>query len=79
MPPGIGPYVNLHMKRYGIRITLPSGDTMSAPHLLGDDWESFRWYDTPAERDAALADMQRQLPNYRQGDRISQTLEKVER
>lgn len=67
------------MKRYGIRITLPSGDTMGAAHLLGENWESFRWFDSPAERDAALSEMQRQLPNYRKGDHITQVLEKVER
>lgn len=67
------------MKRYGIRITLPPGDPMSAPHLLGEGWESFRWYSTAAKRDAAFEAMQRQLPMYRRGDVISQRLEKVER
>jgi hypothetical protein len=67
------------MKNYGIRITLPEDDPMRAPHLLGPDWEAFRWYETAAERDAAFEDMQRQLPIYRRGDVISQVLEKVER
>jgi hypothetical protein len=67
------------MKRYGIRITLPEGSTMSAPHLLGPGWESFRWYDTEAAREGALADMARKLPNYRRGDRVAQVLERVER
>ena len=27
------------MKKYGIRVTLPQGDTMNAAHLLGENWE----------------------------------------
>jgi hypothetical protein len=67
------------MKRFGIRITLPEGDTMSAAHLLGPGWESFRWFESAAQRDRAFAEMQRQLPIYRRHDRITQVLEKVER
>ena len=67
------------MKRYGIRMTLPEDDTMRAAHLLGEDWESFRWYATAPERDAAFDDMLRDLPNYRRGDIVTQVLEKVER
>ncbi|MGM0676245.1 MAG: hypothetical protein ACQETW_02390 [Pseudomonadota bacterium] len=67
------------MKRFGIRITLPQGDSMSASHLLGEGWEHFRWYETAQERDAALEDMQNPPPYYRRGDLITQVLEKVER
>lgn len=67
------------MKKYGIRVTLPTGDSMSAAHLLGNGWESFRWYTTEEERDHALAEMSRQLPNYRRTDQITQVLERVER
>lgn len=67
------------MKQFGIRVTLPKGDTMAAGHLLGEHWESFRWYPTAAERDLALREMQRELPNYPKGDDITQVLEKVER
>lgn len=67
------------MKRYGIRITLPEGSTLSAAHLLGPGWESFRWFETEEARERAFADMQRDLPNYRKGDRVSQKLERVER
>ncbi|WP_017925179.1 MULTISPECIES: hypothetical protein [unclassified Thioalkalivibrio] len=67
------------MKRYGIRIRLPEGSTMGMPHLLGPDWESYRWYDSEQAREKALADMQRDLPNYRKGDHVSQVLERVER
>ena len=45
------------MKRYGIRITLPPGDTLLAGHLLGEQWESHRWYDTADERDRAYEQM----------------------
>ncbi|WP_018862702.1 MULTISPECIES: hypothetical protein [unclassified Thioalkalivibrio] len=67
------------MKRFGIRIRLPEGSTMSMPHLLGPDWESYRWYDSEQAREKALADMQRELPNYRKGDHVQQLLERVER
>jgi hypothetical protein len=67
------------MKHFGIRITLPEGDTMSAAHLLGPGWESFRWFETADQRDGAFEEMQRQLPIYRRHDRITQVLEKVER
>ena len=66
-------------KKYGIRVTLPGGDTMSAPHLLGERWESYRWFASEADRERALADMSRQLPNYRRTDYITQILERVQR
>ena len=52
---------------------------MTKDHLLGKDWESFRWYNSEEARDRAYADMMRQPYNYRQGDTIQQVLEKVER
>jgi len=67
------------MKRYGIRITLAEESTMRAPHLLGPEWEYFRWFDTEAARERALADMARELRNYRRGDRLDQVLGRVER
>jgi hypothetical protein len=42
------------VKRFGIRMTLPSADPMRAAHLLGPDWEAFRWYGSAIDRDAAL-------------------------
>lgn len=66
------------MTRYGIRITLPSDDTMRAAHLLGDDWESHRWFDTEGERDRIYEGMQRQPGYYRKGDSPTQLLSKVE-
>ena len=67
------------MKRFGIRVTLPAGDVMSAAHLLGESWEMLRWYDTEVERDAALAHMLNPPDYYRKGDRATQVLTKVER
>ncbi|MFO8154015.1 hypothetical protein [Thioalkalivibrio sp.] len=67
------------MKRYGIRITLPEGSTMSAPHLLGPDWEYFRWFDTEEARERALAEMSRDPRYYRKGDRVEQVLERIDR
>lgn len=67
------------MKQYGIRITLPPGDPMAAPHLLGEGWEGFRWYATEAARDEAMSEMRRQPVYYRKGDAPSQILSKVER
>src|SRR2546430_7662460 len=42
---------------YGIRVSLPLGDPFRK--LLGPDWQRQHWYPTPAERDAALAEMSR--------------------
>ena len=67
------------MKRYGIKITLPPGDTMTAAHLLGDRWESHRWYDTVAERDRAYEQMLERPPYYRRDEDPTQVLVKVER
>ena len=67
------------MKRFGIKMTLPEGDPMRKPHLLGEDWEGFRWYATAAERDRAYEDMSRKHPYYRIGDTASLVLSKVER
>ncbi len=67
------------MKRYGIRVSLPEGNTFHAPHLLGPEWVSYRWFATEAEREQAWADMTRGFRNYRKGDRLPQVLERVER
>ena len=66
------------MDRYGIRITLPFGDTMSAPHLLGPDFEALRWYESRAARDEAFEAMQRHPNYYRSGDAPTQVLSKID-
>lgn len=66
------------MKKFGIRVTLTENNPMRLPHLLGEDWASTRWYETEQQRDAALIDMSRRLPNYREGDDPAQILTKIE-
>lgn len=66
-------------KRYGIRMTLPPGDPMRAAHLLGDDWEAYRWFVTASARDQALNELQAKHPYYRVGDYPSLVLSPVER
>ncbi|MCC6209276.1 MAG: hypothetical protein IT488_14165 [Gammaproteobacteria bacterium] len=67
------------MKHYGIKITLPPGDTLNAAHLLGSDWEYYRWYDSKADRDRAYEQMLDRPPYYRRDEDASQTVTKVER
>lgn len=62
---------------WGIRVTLPAGDTMRK--ILGDDWEKLHWYATEAERDAAFEKMAERHGYYRQTDSPTQVLEKIVR
>lgn len=66
-------------KHYGMRCTLAPGDPMAAPHLLGPDWESFRWYETERERDEAIEEFSREHVYSRRGDKPSVIYTKVER
>lgn len=66
-------------KRYGIRCTLPPDDPMSAPHLLGPDWEAYRWYDSEQERDEAVEAFSREHLYSRRGDKPSVIYTKVSR
>jgi hypothetical protein len=66
-------------KRYGIRCTLPPDDPMSAPHLLGPDWEAFRWYESEHERDEAIVEFSREHLYSRRGDTPSVIYAKVSR
>ncbi len=65
-------------KKYGVRITLPEGDPMAAPHLLGEDWAATRWFETPEERDAWIEQARREHLYSRRGDVPTQRYEKVE-
>lgn len=65
--------------KYGIKLTLPEGDPLRQAHLLGQDWESFRWYASAEERDAALGAMQQRVPYYRVGDTPSMVMSKIDR
>jgi len=62
---------------YGIRLTLPRGDTLS--RLIGADWQAFRWFDTELERDRALEQLQARHPFARPGDFPTYVYEKVVR
>lgn len=64
-------------RRYGIRVTLPSGDTLRK--ILGDDWETLHWYPSEVDRDSAFEQMAIRHGYYRQSDTPSQTLEKIVR
>ena len=61
---------------YGIRISLPAGDTFQA--LIGKSWEQFHWYATELERDRALAEMASEHLYSRRGDRPRLLFEAVE-
>jgi hypothetical protein len=67
------------MKRFGIRITLPEGDPLGKSHLLGENWESFRWYETEEQREEAMREMGNQHVHYRVGDAASVVLTRIER
>lgn len=64
-------------RRFGIRVTLPPGDTLS--NLLGTDWERLHWYPTEDERDRAFEQMALRHGYYRKSDSPTQVLEKLER
>lgn len=62
-------------KKYGIRISLPQGDTFQ--RLLGEGWERVRWYATEEERDRAYDNIARRHGYYRNTDTPTQVLEKI--
>ncbi len=64
-------------RRYGIRVTLPPGDTLR--NVLGEDWERKHWYATEQERDDAYERMAVRHGYYRKTDSPTQVLEKISR
>ena len=64
--------------RWGIGVRLPAGDPLAMPHLLGDGWQSIRWFTSAAEREEALENMRLQPVYYRQGDTPSMVLERID-
>ena len=64
-------------RTYGIRVTLPEGDTLRK--ILGDHWEKLHWYPSEEERDAAFDSMATRHGYYRKTDTPTQILEKIER
>lgn len=64
-------------RRFGIRVTLPPGDTFAG--LLGDAWERVHWYRTEHERDRAYENMAKRHGYYRKTDSPTQILQKIVR
>ena len=64
-------------RNFGIRVTLPAGDTLRK--ILGDDWERMHWFATETERDAAFESMAARHGYYRKTDSPTQVLEKISR
>jgi hypothetical protein len=64
-------------RRFGIRVTLPPGDTLH--RLVGKDWEMLHWYATEEERDSAYDKMADRHGYYRETDSPTQVLEKIVR
>ena len=62
---------------YGIRVRLPAGDPLT--RILGANWEKHHWYETPSERDRALAEFSERHLYSRPGDRPTLVFEKVDR
>lgn len=67
------------MKKFGVKITLPEGDPMRAPHLLGPAWTAERWFDSREERDQWIEEQRREHLYSRRGDIPSQLYERIER
>ena len=61
---------------YGIRMELSSVDPLAA--VLGEDWETVRWYASEAERDRAFDDVRKQHVWSRSGDRPTMHYEKIQ-
>lgn len=64
-------------RRFGIRVTLPEGDTFA--NIIGADWERVHWYATEEERDAAYDNMAKRHGYYRTTDAPTQRLQKIVR
>ena len=64
-------------KRFGIRVSLPPGDTFH--RLLGKGWEMLHWYASEAEREVAYEKMAERHGYYRGTDNPTQVLEKIVR
>ena len=73
----VDPTVAGQERRFGIRVSLPAGDTLR--NVVGEDWERLHWYATEAERDRAFEDMAKRHGYYRNTDTPTQVLEKLTR
>jgi hypothetical protein len=73
----VDPESALAERRFGIRVTLPAGDTMGK--ILGEDWERLHWFSSERERDLAFDNMATRHGYYRDSDTPTQVLEKIVR
>ena len=64
-------------RKYGIRVTLPAGDTFS--RMLGENWERIHWFPSEEERDRSFDSMAERHGYYRKTDSPTQVLEKIVR
>lgn len=64
-------------KPFGIRVTLPTHDTFRA--VLGENWETYHWFESEPLRDSQMEDMQRQHEYSRAGDRPTVLFTAVQR
>ena len=65
------------LRPFGVRVSLPPGDPFRK--LLGPEWQRLHWYSTPAERDAAMAEMSRRHEYSRAGDKPALVFQKIEK
>jgi len=73
----VDPDSALAERKFGIRVTLPAGDTMRK--VLGNDWERLHWFSSERERDQAFDNMATRHGYYRDTDTPTQILEKIVR
>jgi len=64
-------------KRYGIRVRMTRSDPLR--NLLGDDWETFHWFNDAKQRDHEIREMSKRHVYSRIGDRPSLIFEAIER
>lgn len=64
-------------KPFGIRVKVRSSDPFR--NLVGSDWHREHWFNSAAERDAALVQMSEKYVYFRPGDKPTLDFEKIEK
>ena len=62
-------------KKYGIKITLPKGDSLRK--ILGENWPKQEWFETKTKRDNTYKEMKKRHGYYRKTDTPTQIIEKI--
>jgi hypothetical protein len=62
---------------FGLRVSVDASDPFS--NLVGEGWETFHWFATARERDAALNEMQSRHPYSRNTDAPRLIFQSIER